>query len=282
MPVNTKWYGVVAAENKDSSGETVDIEGMQDSLMYVRDEHKKNEDMDPTKAIDIIGAILDSKKIFSEKDCENGKQLLCWNEVKVPFLYAEGEFFDGGDQPHPDAAAAAAILKFCHQNRDRVRFLPGYSVDGVTLERSDEQGRISKNGKRIKKSIAISAAWTLKPMNHLLAGKIYIEDILQKSSNSIIYSDKEYNQAVFDEKFNKSSSIEFNNIYSINHLLKYKLEKLHKSLEDYEKAHTTLKCQFCNQGYRLFKSMDSIASLCLCKKCGNPFTMLQVWSFLNR
>jgi hypothetical protein len=60
-----------------------------------------------------IGRITSAKKIFKSEDCENARHTYYWDKVKVPFIYASGHLYD--DEDHPNAKAAAAILRNIHK-----------------------------------------------------------------------------------------------------------------------------------------------------------------------
>jgi len=267
--MGTKLFGVVAAQNVDSANEIIDLQGLQDNLKFLRDEHSE------LSAFRIIGSVTKSKKIFTEKDCEDEKQKRCWNHVKVPFLYAEGELFDGDkDSPHPNADAAAAILKYCNAND--VSLKPGFSVDGAILERKDESGNITENrhtGKHLSKTQASSAAFTVMPCNPKCAGGIFLENDLQKSNFQP--SGEKYFEAL--QKSN--SPLQSFSGYSDELALLYNLSKLHKSLESLQNAHTSVKCQQCGKGAMFYKA-GSIPNVC--QKCGSNYTIKQIWDSLNK
>lgn len=60
-----------------------------------------------------IGRITGAKKIFKAEDCENDRQRYYWDKVKAPYVYVKGYLYD--DEDHPNAKAAAAILRNVHK-----------------------------------------------------------------------------------------------------------------------------------------------------------------------
>ena len=64
--------GVAASSAIDSSGETIDIEGMDlsdchEGKCYLNFEHKSQSE-------DLCGLVIFAKKIFSKKDCDDKRQ----------------------------------------------------------------------------------------------------------------------------------------------------------------------------------------------------------------
>jgi hypothetical protein len=142
---------VVASEHVDSSGEIIKMDGCDISEIeagkgYVNWEHSN-------EAEAIIGKILYGKKIYSEKDCDDQRQLMFWNKTKVPFLYGIIEFFDEEDSA-PAAAIQAMIRYFA---RRKIPIKLGVSVEGATIQR---------DGNVLTRTIARGLACTLKPCNH--------------------------------------------------------------------------------------------------------------------
>jgi predicted nucleic-acid-binding Zn-ribbon protein len=262
----TKIYGIVAAENPDNVGETIILDGLEDRLKFFRDEH------DELSSFRVLGAVTYSKKIKSPKDCENEKQLRCWNHAGVPLLYAEGTLFDNED--HPNAKAAAAILKYCNNNPG-LSLQPGLSVDGEIHERVDAMGNQTRDksiGKKLTKTVAISGAFTVQPCNPKCAGALFIDEApsLQKSTTP----PKAYVEAL--KKSQSSSS--FNEIPKEVMLL-HSMQQLHKSLEILHNDHASIQCYHCGKAERFFKSSGAPNT---CLKCGKSYTIKQVWESFQK
>lgn len=60
-----------------------------------------------------LGRVTEAKKIFSESDCENDRHRYYWEKVKSPYIYVRGFLTD--DEDHPNARAAAAIMRNIHK-----------------------------------------------------------------------------------------------------------------------------------------------------------------------
>lgn len=103
--------GVVGSQLRDTQGETLSVEGADISELEAgrgrwNDNHGKG-------FFNSIGRITGAKKIFKAEDCENDRQKYYWDQIKTPFIYAQGYLYD--DQDHPNARAAAAILRNIHK-----------------------------------------------------------------------------------------------------------------------------------------------------------------------
>jgi hypothetical protein len=60
-----------------------------------------------------VGRITHAKKIFKAEDCDDDRQKYYWEKVKAPYIYVKGYLYD--DEDHPNAKAAAAILRNVHK-----------------------------------------------------------------------------------------------------------------------------------------------------------------------
>jgi hypothetical protein len=148
--------GIFASETPDSSGEIISIKGcditdLNNGTGCVNYEHKSGDGPNSTP-LDIIGTILDAKKIFKQEDCGNERENMYWNKVKVPFIYGRARLYDGAG--HPGAMAAAAIIRDHAANNEKI--LLRYSIEGSTIER---------DGQYLNKTVARRVAATIKPCN---------------------------------------------------------------------------------------------------------------------
>lgn len=260
----TKIYGIGAAQNPDNVKETIYLDGLNiDKLRGIRDEHEED------SFFRRVGAITFAKKIYSEQDCENERQLRCWNHANVPFLYTEAELAD--DTDHPNAKSAAEFIKFC-QNPN-IPIDVGFSVDGGVLERQDSGGNITEDkdkGKNLTKTVAIDLALTVKPCNPKC--KMWLENDLAKSDYAA-QPPKRYLDAL--NKSQASTSI----IESLSDEMKllFRLDILKKSLYSMFAEFADVRCDKCGSGERFFKSdMPNI-----CKKCGKSYSMTKLWKAIN-
>lgn len=60
-----------------------------------------------------LGKVISAKKIFKAEDCEDDRQRYYWEKVKSPYVYVKARLFN--DEDHPNAKAAAAILRNIHK-----------------------------------------------------------------------------------------------------------------------------------------------------------------------
>lgn len=151
--------GIFASEHIDSSGEILSVEGCDISTLdkdgTANFEHN-NDDAD-----DVVGKILYAKKIFSEKDCDNDRQVKYYQMVKCPFIYGIVELFDA--QGHPGSVAISSMMEYSSQKKEPMMI--GFSIEGSTLER---------DGMRLLRTVARRVALTIKPCN-----KTCVSDILE-------------------------------------------------------------------------------------------------------
>lgn len=162
--------GAFATAAIDTSGEILNIEGcdisdLENGNAILNFEHQND------AASDILGKIIFAKKIFSDKDCTNDRELSFWNQIKLPFIYGKAELFDS--QGHPGAIAAAAIIRYYYNKKEPL--LVRYSIEGSTIERK---------GNILKRSVARRIAATLKPCN-----RSAVSGLLYDPQNSITKSE---------------------------------------------------------------------------------------------
>jgi ribosomal protein S27E len=262
-----KVYGLAACENFDNVGEKILIEGLNiDHLRIIKDEHP-----DQDNFFHIVGSIKVAKKIFKEADCEDDKQKRCWNSVKVPFVYIEGELAD--DENHPNAQSAAAILRF--SQREDIPLNVGFSIDGAIVSRETVGGQQTEDkeiGKILARTIGGAASLTVKPCNPKC--KAFLENDLAKSVAALPIP-----QVVLEALKKSESKSSFVETDSYKWKLLLKLQKLKKSLEDYAAGFTEVKCAKCGKSMRFFKSGDVPNG---CFSCGKAYSLTQLWKALNK
>lgn len=161
--------GIAAAQNIDSSGEIVSIDGLDISSLsrsgVFNWEHLKDH---PGQT---VGKILKAKKIFQESDCEDERQTYFWKKCQVPYVYVMGELFDD----YKDSAKeVAGLFKYdaAKEGQQEVDVV-GFSIEGHTLE---------KQGSFIAKSIAKKCTITTANCNKLALAKI-VPPKKQRSTN---------------------------------------------------------------------------------------------------
>jgi hypothetical protein len=146
-----KFYidGAAATSALDTAGEILDINGLDISSLPGAPFNWEHKSDTPQQ---IVGKILKAKKIFSEKDCENDRELYFWNKIQLPLVYVFGELFDNDIGNH-----VASIFKYDQENRGKTPTdTLGFSIEGAKL---------SKNGMVIEKSIARKTTVTANPAN---------------------------------------------------------------------------------------------------------------------
>ena len=97
---------------RDTQGEMLSIEGADISELEAgrgrfNDNHGKG-------FFNSIGRVTLAKKIFKAEDCVDDRQKYYWEKVKAPYVYVRGFLYD--DEDHPNARAAAAILRNIHKS----------------------------------------------------------------------------------------------------------------------------------------------------------------------
>lgn len=147
--------GVFASEAIDSSGEILDIKGLEISDFeegkgLANYEHKDS--TGDSNGQEIVGKVIFSKKVFKEDDCTDERQRLFWKRTKLPFLYGVVRLYDGAG--HDGAKALAASIRDSLANEEPI--IVGFSIEGSTL---------SKKGNRLESTIARKVALTTKPCN---------------------------------------------------------------------------------------------------------------------
>lgn len=156
--------GALATSAIDSSGEVLDIDGADISLLqekkgFVNIEHIMPEDDDqestPVEAEEgekLVGKIIFARKIKSLEDCQDEDQRRWWKVYKLPMIYGAVRLFDGAG--HKNAQAIAAVIRDHIANNEPLEV--GFSVEGATLKR---------DGYKLKETIIRGVALTVKPCN---------------------------------------------------------------------------------------------------------------------
>lgn len=142
------------SELKDTQGETLSVEGaditdLLEGRGRLNDNHGKG-------FFNSIGRITEAKKIFKAEDCDNERHKYYWEKIKAPYIYAAGELFN--DEDHPNAKAAAAILRNIH--REDAPLSMKASVEGGVLSRG------ITDSSRLARTKIHSVALTFTPANN--------------------------------------------------------------------------------------------------------------------
>jgi len=145
---------IAGSQLRDTQGEMLSVEGADISELEAgkgrwNDNHGKG-------FFNSIGRITKAKKIFKKEDCEDDRQRHYWDKVKAPYIYAAGYLYD--DEDHPNARAAAAILRNIHKSDTPLQLKA--SVEGGVIARG-----LSDNSLLARTKIH-SIALTFTPANN--------------------------------------------------------------------------------------------------------------------
>ena len=121
--------GILGSQLRDTQGETLSVEGADISDLEAgrgrwNDNHGKG-------FFNSLGCITTAKKIFKVEDCTDPRHKYYWDMIKTPFIYGRGYLFD--DEEHPNAKAAAAILRNIHKSDSPLKLK--LSVEGGVISR---------------------------------------------------------------------------------------------------------------------------------------------------
>jgi hypothetical protein len=184
-PTGCTWiHGIGSSTAIDTSSEIVDLAGLDCSSLVGGPfswEHKNDQ---PNQ---LVGKILEYKKIFSEADCEKDEHKYFWDKCKVPYLYVMGRLFD--DKKDSSRECAALFLDDAEHPDEQP--MVGFSIEG---------SKISKTGMIVDKSIARRVTVTNNPANKTcVAEMIKNPDIKQESdADSIFKSEPSHTIELFE------------------------------------------------------------------------------------
>jgi ribosomal protein L37E len=145
---------IAGSQLRDTQGEMLSVEGADISDLQAgkgrfNDNHGKG-------FFNSIGRVTKAKKIFKEEDCENDRHKYYWDKVKAPFIYVAGHLYNNED--HPNAKAAAAILRNIHKNDIPLKLKA--SVEGGVISRG------IKDASLLARTKIHSVALTFTPANN--------------------------------------------------------------------------------------------------------------------
>lgn len=158
--------GIASSQAIDTAGEVVEIKGLDISSLVGAALNWEHESKLPAQ---IVGKILEAKKIYCKEDCENERHLKYWNKCEIPFLYVMGRLFD---DKKPSSVEVAALFKDDAEHPHEQPML-GFSVEGARLEKN--QGMV------VPRSIARKVTIT-----NLNANKTCVAEMMpvKKAANS--------------------------------------------------------------------------------------------------
>lgn len=120
---------IAGSQLMDTQGEMLDVAGADISALT-----SGNGRLNDNHGIgfhNCVGTVTHAKKIFKLEDCVDDRQRYYWNKIKAPYIYVKGKLFD--DDDHPNARAAAAILRNIHRNDVPLKIKA--SVEGGVISR---------------------------------------------------------------------------------------------------------------------------------------------------
>jgi hypothetical protein len=181
--VSTFIDGVGQCQVLDKSAEIVDLKG-HDITSLAKTGVFNWEHQSGTPAT-LVGKILKAKKIFSEDDCDDERELYYWKKCKAPYLYIMGELLD---EYTASAKECAGQMRYSRDNPNQAPLL-GFSIEGSELPNT-------RQGQLITRSIARKCTLTAAPCNSMCVAEIFegnqkpqikddFEEIFKSEANAI-------------------------------------------------------------------------------------------------
>lgn len=145
---------IAGSQLRDTQGEMLSVEGADITDLLngngrLNDNHGKG-------FFNSIGRVTGAKKILKAEDCENDRHRYFWEKVKAPYIYVKGILYD--DDEHPNAKAAAAILRNIHKSDTPLKLKA--SVEGGVVARGSVDERL------LARTKIHSVALTFTPANN--------------------------------------------------------------------------------------------------------------------
>ena len=143
---------IAGSQLRDTQGEMLDVAGadishLEQGLGLWNDNHGHG-------FFNTLGKITGAKKIFKAEDCENDRHRYYWEKIKAPYIYARGYMFD--DDDHPNAKAAAAILRNIHKADCPLKLKA--SVEGGVIARGINDSNLLARTKITKVALTFTPA----------------------------------------------------------------------------------------------------------------------------
>jgi len=146
--------GIMGSQIRDTQGEILDIAGADISELEAG--RGRWNDNHGAGFFNSIGRITTAKKIFKIEDCENERHRYYWDKIKAPYIYGKGYLYD--DEDHPNARAAAAILRNIHRADTPLKLK--ISVEGGVISRGISDSNL------LARTKIHSGALTFTPANN--------------------------------------------------------------------------------------------------------------------
>lgn len=166
---------VAGSELMDTQGEVLSVEGADISALEngqgrLNDNHGKG-------FFNSVGRVVEAKKIFGPQDCDDERHQYYWEKIKAPYIYVKGYLYD--DEDHPNARAAAAILRNIHKSDCPLQLKA--SVEGGVVQRG------MKNPRLLQRTKIHSVALTFTPANqNTLVEPLMVQKSLSSASDDAL------------------------------------------------------------------------------------------------
>ena len=180
-------HGVGSSQAIDTAGEIVDLAGLDCSSLIGGALNWEHLAAIPAQ---LVGKVLDYKKIFSEKDCESEAHKYFWDKTKTPFLYVMGRLFD--DKKESSKECAALFLDDAEHPEERP--IVGFSIEG---------SKVDKQNMIVTKSIGRKLTITHAPANKQCVAELIHAEPQKMDEDSIFKSET----SITIELFEKAESL---------------------------------------------------------------------------
>ena len=184
--------GAAATQCIDSSGEIVEIEGIdcsqfdnEDAGILLNFEHNEGTKSSPTDEAEgagsLVGKVVYLKKIYTQSDVSGKRQEMYWERChKNPFVYCVVRLFDSSG--HANAMALAATIRDNAKHGEPIGCR--FSIEGSTLRQENNV---------IKTSIFRRLAGTFRPCNKTAVSGLLLDPQVEKKSNKLEVKKSEQN-----------------------------------------------------------------------------------------
>jgi hypothetical protein len=144
--------GCAATEDRDSQDEVLEIDGadispLKSGAAFVNSDHRSGFQ-------NLIGRVIDAKKISKVEDCELPSQTRIWNEKRKPFIWARMELFDG--HGHKEADSLASLYRF---------YMSKGQEPPIKISVEGKKNHVDRFTGRLKKTTIKGLAITVVPAN---------------------------------------------------------------------------------------------------------------------
>lgn len=188
--------GCAASQAIDKSSERLIVKGADISdytsgMAYLTLEHR-----DPKLSENQVGKIIYAKKIYAAADCEDERQLMFYNQLKLPYIYIRARLFDAAQ--HPQAVAIASQIRDSAYHNEPL--LPKFSVEGKVLQR---------DGHNLTATVLRFLTVTLAPCNGSAVAGVLQDPNAPKGFKTDYREDEQDEQSYLDDLIGENTSKAF-------------------------------------------------------------------------